>query len=173
VASRNNTIDIAKGLGIILVVIGHSQFLFRNPELFRIIFSFHMPLFFFLSGIFLRDSDGFGKFLGKKAVALLKPYFSFFSILGICLVALSYIPIEKYCLDIIYATGQSIEAMSASTRTPLWFLPHLTPFWFLPHLFVALIFSYLVLKAKSSITTLFFYSDSALSWHPLSWRGFH
>ena len=42
---RNNIIDIAKGIGIILVVAGHSM---EWPKNF--IYLFHMPLFFFLSG---------------------------------------------------------------------------------------------------------------------------
>ena len=39
--------DIAKALGIILVVIGHADSKFSN-----IIFLFHMQLFFFISGYF-------------------------------------------------------------------------------------------------------------------------
>lgn len=39
---RNNIIDIAKGIGIILVVAGHSM---EWPKNF--IYLFHMPLFFF------------------------------------------------------------------------------------------------------------------------------
>lgn len=39
-------IDIAKGIGLFLVILGHMPSL---PEWFRLwIFSFHMPLFFFL-----------------------------------------------------------------------------------------------------------------------------
>ena len=44
---RIEWIDIAKGIGIILVVIGHiSQIEVLND----IIYSFHMPLFFIISG---------------------------------------------------------------------------------------------------------------------------
>lgn len=57
---RDIFFDIAKGIGIILVVIGHcipdastgnisDTFL---KSIFRIIYSFHMPLFFFVAGIF-------------------------------------------------------------------------------------------------------------------------
>ena len=48
-------VDSAKGVGIVLVVLGHAlQTQFDNYDnmfLFRIIYSFHMPLFMFLSGI--------------------------------------------------------------------------------------------------------------------------
>ena len=49
---HNNYITIAKAMGILLMVIGHSG----CPQvLFRIIYLFHMPLFFFLSGIFAKE----------------------------------------------------------------------------------------------------------------------
>ena len=59
--TRDLSLDVAKGLGIILVVIGHawrgldSAGMISNPDLFRIIdqliYNFHMPLFFLLSGM--------------------------------------------------------------------------------------------------------------------------
>lgn len=60
-ASRDLSLDVARGLGIILVVIGHtwrgldSAGMIGNPDLFRVIdtliYNFHMPLFFLLSGM--------------------------------------------------------------------------------------------------------------------------
>jgi fucose 4-O-acetylase-like acetyltransferase len=60
-ASRDLSLDVAKGLGIILVVIGHawrgldSAGMIGKPDLFRVIdtliYNFHMPLFFLLSGM--------------------------------------------------------------------------------------------------------------------------
>lgn len=51
---RDTFLDIAKGLAIILVVIGHvvqgSAEKFDDLLWFRVIYSFHMPLFVFLSG---------------------------------------------------------------------------------------------------------------------------
>ena len=39
---RIEWIDIAKGIGILLVVLGHIT---KNEVLYEIIYSFHMPLF--------------------------------------------------------------------------------------------------------------------------------
>lgn len=50
---RINEIDIAKGIGIILVIIGHC--LPNNSLLRLMIYSFHMPLFFVLSGMVLDE----------------------------------------------------------------------------------------------------------------------
>lgn len=46
---RIDWIDVAKGVAIILVIIGHS--IKYNSDLYRFILSFHMPLFIILSGI--------------------------------------------------------------------------------------------------------------------------
>ncbi len=45
-SKRDQEIDIAKAIGIILVVIGHTKFKYG-----QIIYQFHLPLFFFLSGL--------------------------------------------------------------------------------------------------------------------------
>lgn len=45
---RVKYIDIAKGIGILLVIIGHT---FPGSFVQRVCYSFHMPLFFFISGL--------------------------------------------------------------------------------------------------------------------------
>ncbi len=68
---RIEWIDIAKGIGIILVVIGHVS---QNEFLNYFIYSFHMPLFFILSGYLYKEKEHFVK---KKAKSILIPYFIF------------------------------------------------------------------------------------------------
>ena len=46
-------VDTAKGFAIISVVLGHSSL---PIELRSVVYSFHMPLFFMLSGVFLFNS---------------------------------------------------------------------------------------------------------------------
>lgn len=58
---RSTFIDIAKGIGIILVVLGHLD---TNGQISReVIYSFHMPLFFLLSGIFANTKMDFKLYL--------------------------------------------------------------------------------------------------------------
>ena len=52
---RNLAIDVAKGLTIILMLIGHCDSI--SHGLFKLIFSFHMPLFFILSGYFFKQKE--------------------------------------------------------------------------------------------------------------------
>ncbi|WP_440972617.1 acyltransferase family protein [Pseudomonas koreensis] len=53
---RNNTLDVAKGIGIWLVLIGHAE-AWDPVGLGRYIYSFHMPLFFLLAGFFFKDTS--------------------------------------------------------------------------------------------------------------------
>ncbi|MCB9771668.1 MAG: acyltransferase family protein [Candidatus Omnitrophica bacterium] len=64
VKTRNRTIDVLKGLAIVLVVYGHviqrsmvvgGADFFLNP-VFKIIYTFHMPLFVFISGYLIAAS---------------------------------------------------------------------------------------------------------------------
>lgn len=68
--------DIARGLGIILVVIGHSAIELGH----YLIYMFHMPLFFFLSGVFFRSDSNFNM-IRKQCQRLLLPLMIFIGII--------------------------------------------------------------------------------------------
>lgn len=72
-------IDMAKGYGMLAVIIAH----ICSGPLHEWIYTFHMPLFFFLSGYVFNNKDNFDVFIKKKAKSLLIPYFS----LGVPMVA--------------------------------------------------------------------------------------
>lgn len=72
--NRNTTIDVAKGIGILLVVLGHTigdVTLLSN----KIILAFHMPLFFFISGYFaMNNKKGtYFSYIKKRCYSLLLP----------------------------------------------------------------------------------------------------
>ena len=86
---RNSSFDITKGIGIILVIIGHtmSPIMSGNKAMekfYSILYIFHMPLFFLLSGLVSRKLIGgiSNQFILKadlikqRAVRLMIPYFS-------------------------------------------------------------------------------------------------
>jgi len=138
--ARNSTIDIAKGLGILLVIFGHNDLVIgEKGELFRIIFSFHVPLFFFLSGVFLNESGDAAAFMRSRADALLKPCFVVLAVFGVLRTTVALHPGESwdsvhvgYLLGMLYGTGSTIAV---------------EPLWFLPHLFLASVFSFFVLRS--------------------------
>lgn len=69
---RNNaTISVIQSIGILLVVIGHSFYAYSNDCIIhKWIYSFHMPLFMFISGYLLRYT------LAYKGISLKKMSFS-------------------------------------------------------------------------------------------------
>ena len=80
---RDHTIDIAKGLGEILVCIGHSKF--SNKYEIKLIYQFHMPLFFVLSGMLINtEKYSIINFIKKKIETILFSYYtiSFYSLLN-------------------------------------------------------------------------------------------
>ena len=79
---RNITIDIAKAICIIFVVIGH-YLPDDSPQWYQsindIVYSFHMPLFFFASGyiyISTLKKCSYTSFISKKVKRLVIPYFA-------------------------------------------------------------------------------------------------
>ncbi len=71
--NRIEWVDIAKGIGIIFVVMGHMPSIPENIRLW--IFSFHMPLFFYLSGYFVKPKQlALKEFILKKVKHLIIPY---------------------------------------------------------------------------------------------------
>lgn len=77
---RIENIDVAKALGLFLVIIGHSvaKGFLRGP-----IFAFHMPLFFIVSGMtyrFSRNGQEFFQKIKGAAKKLLVPVVGLFSV---------------------------------------------------------------------------------------------
>jgi len=83
--SRIAWVDYAKGIGIVLVVAGHvlrglQKTSVRIPGWESVdawIYAFHMPLFFFLAGLFVEHScrGPLGQFIDSKARRIMWPYF--------------------------------------------------------------------------------------------------
>lgn len=94
VQERLDWIDLSKGLGIVLVVYGHvargmatAGLSFDHfTEIDRVIYSFHMPLFFMLSGFFFLKSarKGSKKYALSKVSTILYPYL-LWSLIQICI----------------------------------------------------------------------------------------
>lgn len=74
--TRLNTLDIAKGIGIIFVVFAHVNY---TPSLLVLIYSFHMPLFFILAGmVFNREKyPTFKDFIKRRWETMIIPYLIF------------------------------------------------------------------------------------------------
>ncbi|MDO9362133.1 MAG: acyltransferase [Sphingopyxis sp.] len=92
VPSRSDWVDVARGLGIILVVYGHAlrgNYRLTDAESWqavqdRLIYFFHMPLFFVLAGLFLWNSIGKDRrgFLAGRWEQIIYPYLLWSAITG-------------------------------------------------------------------------------------------
>ena len=93
---RVEWIDIARGMGIILVILGHTltTVIRRDSvpakDLYQAIYHFHMPFMFLLSGVAFNisaeryKSSNALNYLSKKCKKLLVPYFSYSILIYLC-----------------------------------------------------------------------------------------
>lgn len=108
---RKTYVDCMKAIGIILVILGHIDF--ANATIKPWIYSFHMPLFFFATGLVMKRCDLNICYVLKKFRALMVPYF----IWALLFAGWSL----NSALWILYGSHQSM--LMANTLTSLWFLP--------------------------------------------------
>ena len=68
---RLGYIDIAKGIAILCIVFGHMNIAAVN----RVVFTFHVPLFYLITGYFTDADTNWRPFLRKKLRTLIVPYY--------------------------------------------------------------------------------------------------
>ena len=130
---RIHWIDIARGFFIIAIVLGH---VLSNKEniIHSWLFSFHVPAFFFLSGLcFSSNKDGFIPFLKKKLRTIVIPY-ALASLVSIVLFAIAAFIIPRIN-NFVDTPIQNLFAMVYSNSNA-YSMKYNLPLWFLPCLFV-------------------------------------
>ncbi len=130
--ARDLRIDVLKGIGIILVVWGHCVGIF-----IREIYIFHIPLFFFLSGLFFSSKPNF---VWRKMKTLIFPAigYSIFFFLSVSILGGGYA--ERFKAFSIY----NLAVFDG-------------PLWFLYALFLISVFYYFLFRlVKNSLWRLIF-----------------
>lgn len=116
--NRIKYVDILRAIAIILVIAGHIPYVDFNTDFHKWVYSFHIPLFFFISGISLSFTNysktSFKQLLKKRFNRIYSPYLIWGILLSIPTFSLLTIP------KIIYGTHKSIASV---TNSSLWFLP--------------------------------------------------
>lgn len=75
-SNRIKFIDVARGIAIILIILGHTIVHSSNCEMiYKFIYSFHVVLFFILSGYVFKRNEKFYKFVVNKFMRIMIPYF--------------------------------------------------------------------------------------------------
>lgn len=135
---RTKWIDVAKGIAIILVVLTHILIVGKVPIY---IYSFHMPIFFFLSGyLFTRARYETLGLIKQKARTILLPYFAF-----------SFITYAYWLLIERRFSGNGLDPLQAFINIFLSqgtdkYLPYNPALWFLPCLFLVVVAFHLIDK---------------------------
>lgn len=132
--NRIGYIDIAKGLGIVLVVMGHNDFALISPFFHKLIYSFHMPMFFFMSGMFFNPDIPIWTFICRRFARVLRPFV--FTLLLIYFMSISF---SK--TGILEATRRLFKALYGNGYYIDW-----VQLWFLPHLFIVSLSAYVFIR---------------------------
>jgi fucose 4-O-acetylase-like acetyltransferase len=132
---RLDWIDAARGVGILLVVYGHAirgveaANMYHAPTLVvqdAVIYAFHMPLFFFVSGLFAgrRPGDTTTAFLKSRLITLVWPYLLWSLVQGLLNIAVGA------------ATGPMVNKSTSWTELLSILWDPIGQFWFLYALFL-------------------------------------
>lgn len=166
---RISYLDIAKGISIICIILGHLDSFAIN----RVVFTFHVPIFFLISGYFIDDKLKITDFIKKKAKRLLIPYY--ITCLVIILLAL-YFGFHPGTIKgkLIYWLKASLYAAGSPHSKPFQ-IDQIGAIWFLWALFWGSIFLRISLAMRREIRIIFIgslfligYYTRNLFWLPLS-----
>lgn len=149
---KNRQIVLMTLFAMTCVVIGHSDIdkSFTELWIFRWVYTFHMPLFFFISGFLfcltmpmakLRDTS-FAAFMKKKAVRLLIPFLFINTV--IFLIKANVITDTSMMKHPVEMTWSSF--LDSTFFSPIGFM------WFLPALFMVFVYSFPVWKGLKKLS---------------------
>lgn len=124
---RNEHIDIAKGIAILCVMISHMY----GGWVHKILFSFEIPIFFFISGFCLN----LNRKTSETAFIRLKQLgFPFLLVAGILIFVRCFALFDKNCVSALTILHCLITTLKGHYHSE-----SMGPFWFLPALWVATI----------------------------------
>lgn len=164
--------DIAKFLGMMMIILGH----FGVPDINTFVYTFHVPLFFLISGYFFIPKKDYKAFIKIKFKQLIIPYF----LVMLCVIVLNvlfsfynhtaFTEIKEktfdYFIGYLYGSGyiNNIKGYQIQTVGPMWFC--LALFWD----FVLL--NYLIFKKHLpfilAVIFIIGYYSSQILWLPFS-----
>ncbi|WP_162148755.1 acyltransferase family protein [Ligilactobacillus hayakitensis] len=164
--------DIAKGIGMLLVIAGHT--FTSNNLIEHIIYNIHMPLFFILAGCFIKRKKPMKKFIGDKFCRLIIPY------IVTCLALIMFKVLKLLITNKNNEIIQSIKELILSTiygsgllTSPTLHIRLIGAIWFLLAMFWGLvIYNYIFDKKYKTIYAIAIflsgYMISKVIWLPLS-----
>lgn len=168
---RLKYIDVAKGIAILCIILGH----FGVHEVNRIVFTFHVPIFYIITGYFLSKKYDIKDFVKDKVRTLLVPY----AITCVAMVIFSMIFASMLKEPVVDAAKQWIAASlygSGVNYTEPFVIHKIGALWFLLATFWGSIFLRISFEMKKKVRLLFvlvlfcvgYLTSDKLFWFPLS-----
>ena len=134
-------VDTLKTIGILAVILGHIASPFG-----QFIFSWHMPLFFVVSGFFIKFNLSFSDFFIKDFKRLMVPYF-IFSFVGLGAEFLKRLLLHREELNLLVEMKGILFHMDMSSLSNHYGFV----LWFLPTLFFSRLFLFLIQKITHNV----------------------
>ncbi len=168
--SRIGSVDIAKGIAMICIFLGHIRIKAVNP----FVYSFHIPLFLLVTGYFISTKSSVKEFSLKRLKNIMIPYAVTCAVI-ILLAGLlglrggtALADIKKWALASVYGSGTTYQE-------PFW-MPMIGPLWYLPASCLAAILFRCTLNLPDKwrpfvVIALFvagYVSSTHLFWFPMS-----
>lgn len=166
---RIQYVDIARGLAMICIVLGH----LGEAQINRVVFTFHVPIFFLISGYFFREGADLKSLLKRQTQTLIAPYWlTCLAIIGLsmvfCEIFTPEISSKKTAMDWVFA---SLYGAGNSYKEPF-YIKQIGAIWFLLATFWAVLSMKLVLSLRKNmqpLAVLFFFG---LGWLSAKWFWF-
>lgn len=168
ITKRDNSIDIARGIAIICIVLGH----LGNPTINRFVYTFHVPIFYLISGYFFRE-EKLQNSIRRRAKSLLLPY-AVTSVIIVTLMAIRVILTHGNVKETIITWGlAAVYGSGSNLNKNLFGIRYIGAIWFLWSSFWGGIWLNLLLRLKMWIRVLavglifaFFSLSSKIVWLP-------
>lgn len=167
--NRLEYIDIAKGIAMICIILGHVGI----SDINKVVYTFHVPIFFFITGYFVSNKRSTGEFCKNKARTLLVPYYVTCAVIIVVGVIKGYFlgdasgAFSRWAYASIYAAGDTYKEP--------FFIPQIGAIWFLWATFWGSIFLRISLNMKKAVRIAFIaglfvfgYYSRSIFWFPLS-----
>ena len=139
-------LDYAKLIGLYFVILGHVEM--STGFLAAWIYSFHMPLFFIISGFTEKKNETFSMMIKKGARTLLVPYFCFYLVTYVWWLFIFYMKNGQFHLMTAsdFLIKPMIGLIIADASPGSFFTMINIPLWFLVGLFFCKMFFHLGMK---------------------------
>lgn len=150
---RIDSIDVARGIAIICIILGHLGIYNIN----RVVFTFHVPIFFLISGYFINDKQNVISFIKKRFRTLIVPYYFTCLVMIIVATIMSWYyngtttiiqTIKDWLIASLYGAGDAHTFLNYNIKA-------IGAIWFLWASFWGSVFLRISLKFNSMIRCIF------------------